>query len=43
VVTGRATVYTWRCDDGTPTIVDQAFTPDERGFLSEFWYEVPAQ
>lgn len=43
VVTGRATVYTWRCVDGTPTVVDQVFTPDERGFLSEFWYVVPAK
>jgi len=43
VVTGRATVYTWRCVDGTPTIVDQVFIPDERGFLSEFWYVVSAQ
>ena len=43
VVTGRATVYTWRCADGAPTIVDPVFTPDERGFLSEFWYVAPAQ
>ena len=39
-VTGRATVYTWKCD-GTTAIVDQqVFTPDAEGYLSEFWTEL---
>ena len=38
VVTGRETVYEWRCKDGAPEIVRQVFTPDARGFLSDFWY-----
>ena len=39
-VTGRATVYEWKCVSGTPQIVRQLFTPDARGFLSDFWYEL---
>ncbi len=38
VVTGRETVYEWRCKDGAPEIVRQVFTPDARGFISDFWY-----
>ena len=37
-VTGRETVYEWRCKDGAPEIVRQVFTPDARGFISDFWY-----
>jgi hypothetical protein len=39
-VTGRATVYEWRCTKGVPEIVKEAFKPDARGFLSDFWYEI---
>ncbi len=39
-VTGRATVYQWRCARGMPKIVKQVFTPDPRGFLSDFWHEI---
>ena len=39
-VTGRATVYDWRCTDGTPQVVKQRFTPDVQGFLWDFWYEL---
>lgn len=39
-VTGRATVYQWRCTGGAPVIVKQLLTPDPRGFLAEFWHEV---
>lgn len=39
-VTGRATVYEWRCADGAPQTVKQFLTPDARGFLSNFWYEM---
>jgi putative hemolysin len=39
-VTGRATVYEWRCTDGKPTVVKQVFTPDAQGFLKDFWYQL---
>ncbi len=41
-VTGRTTVYAWRCAEGRPKIVKQVFTPDAQGFLSEFWYNLSA-
>jgi Tol biopolymer transport system component/putative hemolysin len=39
-VTGRETVYEWRCVDGVPEIVQQVSQPDARGFLSEIWYKL---
>ncbi len=39
-VTGRETVYEWRCVNGSPEPVRQVVTPDARGFLSSFWYEL---
>ena len=39
-VTGRETVYEWRCENGAPKIVKQVFKPDARGFISDFWYEI---
>ena len=39
-VTGRATVYEWRCTDGSPAIVKQLFQPDAQGFIADFWYEI---
>jgi len=42
-VTGRATVYEWRCVDGIPQAAKQVLTPDAQGFLSEFWYELSSQ
>jgi len=41
VVTGRATVYEWRCSNGAPQIVKELTKPDARGFLSMFWYPIP--
>ena len=40
VVTGRETVYEWRCNGGAPEIVKQVFQPDAQGFLSEIWYQI---
>jgi len=40
VVSGRETVYEWRCADGAPRIVRQIATPDARGFLSDIWYRI---
>lgn len=40
VVTGRATVYEWKCTNGVPEIMRQFAQPDARGFLSHIWYAV---
>ncbi len=40
VVAGRETVYEWQCKNGAPEIVKQLATPDARGFLSQFWYQL---
>ncbi len=40
VVTGRATVYEWRCSNGAPEIVRQVAQPDARGFFSNIWYKL---
>jgi putative hemolysin len=39
-VTGRATVYEWKCADGTPEAGEQIFQVDPQGYLAEFWYEL---
>ncbi len=39
-VTGRATVYEWRCTNGAPEIVKQLVEPDAEGFLANIWYEI---
>jgi len=39
-VTGRATVYEWRCTAGAPEIVKQLVEPDAQGFQSNIWYEI---
>lgn len=40
VVTGRATVYAWKCEKGRAVIVRELVRPDARGFLSNIWYEI---
>ncbi|MGB8643616.1 MAG: hypothetical protein WCF84_00120 [Anaerolineae bacterium] len=40
VVTGRATVYEWKCVSGAATIVKQLVQPDARGFHSDIWYVI---
>jgi hypothetical protein len=42
VVTGRATVYAWRCDGGAPAIERQVTAPDAHGFLAAIWHEIEA-
>jgi hypothetical protein len=42
-VTGRATVYEWKCTDGQPAIVKQVFQSDPQGYLADFWYELAPQ
>ncbi len=40
VVTGRATVYSWQCNNGAPEVKEQASQVDARGFLANIWYEI---
>jgi putative hemolysin len=42
-VTGRATVHEWKCAGGQPQVVRQVLEVDPRGFLADFWYELPPQ
>ncbi len=37
-VTGRATVYAWKCAGGVPTVDKQISQADARGFLAAYWY-----
>lgn len=39
-VTGRATVFSWRCRDASPEIVKQVDQADARGFLSNVWHRI---
>lgn len=41
-VTGRATVYTWACQDGKPAISATVFSADPQGYLADFWYQLAA-
>jgi putative hemolysin len=41
-VTGRATIYEWKCMDGKPEVGQQILNSDPQGFLSEFWYQLAA-
>jgi len=43
VVTGRETIYAWRCRERVPEIVREVTGPDARGFLSNVWHEIPPQ
>lgn len=40
-VTGRATVYAWRCTRGVATVERQIAQPDARGFIGDVWYPLP--
>jgi len=41
-VTGRETVYAWRCEHGAPSIERQVADADARGFIAAIWYPIPA-
>ena len=43
VVTGRATVYSWRCTAGQPTIDKEITKTDAQGYLTNIWYEISPQ
>jgi hypothetical protein len=40
VVTGRETVYEWRCNKGEPEVGRALTQPDAAGFLANIWYEI---
>lgn len=40
VVTGRATVFEWRCTNARPTIVRQLAQPDAAGYFANLWYAI---
>jgi len=42
-VTGRATVYEWKCNAGKPEEVRQVFQVDPQGYLADFWYELASK
>lgn len=39
-ITGRETVYAWRCRAGHAVVDRQLTQPDARGFLSNIWYKI---
>jgi len=40
VVTGRATIFEWRCIGEDPSIIKQSFSADSQGYLAEVWYKL---
>jgi hypothetical protein len=39
-VTGRATVFEWKCESNIPAIVRQFTEPDAQGYLANIWYQI---
>ncbi|MCE1253589.1 MAG: hypothetical protein LWX83_08590 [Anaerolineae bacterium] len=39
-VTGHDTIYEWRCKAEIPEVNSQLFRVDDRGYISEIWYQV---
>lgn len=39
-VTGRQTVFEWRCRGGSPAIVRRAEKVDKQGYAARYWYAV---
>ena len=39
-VTGHATIYSWRCSQETPQLLEQIGQLDAAGYLAQIWYEV---
>jgi len=42
-VTGRATIYEWRCVNGAATPGRQSWQVDARGFIANIWYAISAE
>jgi hypothetical protein len=41
VATGHDTIFVWRCQDGAARVVRQVQTVDARGFIAQYWKELP--
>lgn len=39
-LTGHETIYSWRCSQGAPVVLDQIAHVDAAGYLQEIWYPV---
>lgn len=39
-VTGRATIYDWRCRQGNPAIVKERAHADAQGYIADVWFAV---
>jgi len=39
-VTGRATVFEWKCVDGKATVAKQVLKVDAQGFIGDFWFDL---
>ena len=39
-ITGRATVYEWKCASEKPEVIRQVFQVDSQGFIANFWYQL---
>jgi hypothetical protein len=39
-VTGRLTIYEWRCSSGKPEIVRQVLQIDSQGYPANYWYQL---
>ena len=42
-VTGRATIFFWRCNNGEAGVAYQLTTVDPQGYLAVFWHELPSK
>lgn len=42
-VTGRATVYEWKCGAGKPEAGRQVFQVDPQGYLADFWVKLASE
>lgn len=40
-VVGHSGIFDWRCRAGSPEIARQSLHVDPRGFVAEFWHEIP--
>jgi hypothetical protein len=41
-VTGHATIYSWGCAKDTPKLLSQVFQVDAAGYITNIWYQLPA-
>lgn len=41
-VTGHSTIYSWRCNQNTPEVLEQIEQVDGQGYLARIWYPIEA-